>query len=94
MRHRDDLRGIDHAGQPGITQRRVSPERVSQTLGRELASRSASLGRPIALLIDDPYCDLYYTAQPPPEPVRYYDQVIYITSLSKSSGLAGERLFM
>ncbi len=71
---------------------RVYPERVYQDLGRALASRSASLGRPIALIVDDPYYDLYYSAQPPPEPARYYDQVIYITSLSKSSGLAGERI--
>ena len=71
---------------------RIYPERVYQDLGRALASRSASLGRPIALIVDDPYYDLYYTPQPPPESVRYYDQVIYITSLSKSSGLAGERI--
>ncbi len=71
---------------------RIYPERLLLDLGRALAQRSAQLGRPIPLVVDDPYHDLYYTAGPPPEPARFYDQVLYVTSFSKDSGLAGERI--
>jgi len=71
---------------------RIYPERIYQDLGRALASRSAALSRPVTLIIDDPYFDLYYTKAPPPEPTKWYDQTIYVTSLSKSAGLAGERI--
>ncbi|MDH3590273.1 MAG: aminotransferase class I/II-fold pyridoxal phosphate-dependent enzyme, partial [Planctomycetota bacterium] len=71
---------------------RIYPERVYTDLGRALATRSAQFSRPIYLIFDDPYYHLYYTQQPPPEPTRYYDQVLYVTSFSKDLGLAGERI--
>jgi len=71
---------------------RIWPERFWQELGRALAARSAALSRPIYLLFDDPYHHVYYTGSPPPEPMRYYDQVIYVTSFSKDLGLAGDRI--
>ncbi|MHC4549525.1 MAG: pyridoxal phosphate-dependent aminotransferase [Planctomycetota bacterium] len=71
---------------------RLFPEGVYRDLGRALAGRSAQLRRPIYLLFDDPYRFLYYTAEPPPEPARFYDQVLYISSFSKDLGLAGERI--
>jgi aspartate aminotransferase len=71
---------------------RIYPERFYQELGRALAGRSAALGRPIYVLFDDPYHFLYYTKTPPPEPARFYDQLLYITSYSKDLGLAGERI--
>jgi len=71
---------------------RVYPERSLRDLGRALAQRSAQLGRPILLVVDDPYRDLYYTPSPPAEAARFYDQVVYVTSFSKDCGLAGERI--
>ena len=71
---------------------RIYPERFWMDLGRALAARSAALSRPIDLIFDDPYRHVYYTAEPPPEPVRYYDQTIYVTSFSKDLGLAGDRI--
>jgi len=71
---------------------RIYPERFYQELARNLATRSAQLGRAIYLVFDDPYHHLYYTPEPPPEPARYYDQVLYVTSFSKDLGLAGERI--
>lgn len=71
---------------------RVYDERVFRDLGRALALKSAELSRPVILLVDDPYRELYYAPAPPPEPSRFYDQVVYVTSLSKDSGLAGERI--
>jgi len=70
---------------------RVYPERVYQELGRALAARSAANSRPVYLIFDDPYHALNYTGKTPPEPARYYDQVLYVTSFSKELGLAGER---
>jgi aspartate aminotransferase len=71
---------------------RIYPERFYQDLARALAIRSAQLSRPVYLIFDDPYHHLYYTAQPPPEPARSYDQVLYVSSFSKDLGLAGERI--
>ncbi|MDH3592804.1 MAG: pyridoxal phosphate-dependent aminotransferase [Planctomycetota bacterium] len=71
---------------------RIYPERTYLDLGRALAAKSAQLSRPIYLIFDDPYRHLYYTEQPPPEPARFYDQVLYVSSFSKDLGLAGERI--
>jgi aspartate aminotransferase len=71
---------------------RIYPERFYEELGRALALKSAQLSRPIYLIFDDPYRYLYYTEQPPPEPARFYDQVLYVGSFSKDLGLAGERI--
>jgi len=70
---------------------RVYPERTYRELGRALAGRSAANSRPIYLVFDDPYHALHYTGETPPEPARFYDQVLYVTSYSKELGLAGER---
>jgi aspartate aminotransferase len=71
---------------------RVYPDRVYQELGRALAARSAANSRPVYLIFDDPYHSLNYTGLPAPEPARWYDQVLYVTSFSKELGLAGERV--
>jgi len=71
---------------------RVYRERTWRDLGRALAGVSARLSRPIYLIFDDPYHHLWYTDAPPPEPARFYDQVLYVTSFSKDLGLAGERI--
>jgi len=71
---------------------RIYPEQTMMELGRALAARSAALSRPIYLIFDDPYNALYYTPEPPPEPARFYDQVLYVSSFSKDLGLAGERI--
>ena len=71
---------------------RIYPERTYRELGRALAARSAALSRPIYLIFDDPYYEIYYGEQPPPEPAQFYDQVLYVTSFSKDLGLAGERI--
>ncbi len=71
---------------------RIYPERFWRDLGRALAGRSAALSRPIYLIFDDPYHHLWFTDAPPPEPARFYDQVLYVTSFSKDLGLAGERI--
>ncbi|MHC4850022.1 MAG: pyridoxal phosphate-dependent aminotransferase [Planctomycetota bacterium] len=71
---------------------RVYPDRIYQELGRALAARSAANSRPIYLIFDDPYHSLNYTGKPSPEPARWYDQVLYVTSFSKELGLAGERV--
>jgi aspartate aminotransferase len=71
---------------------RVYPERFYQDLGRALAATSAKFSRPIYLIFDDPYHHLYYGDTPPPEPTRFYDQTLYVTSFSKDLGLAGERI--
>jgi aspartate aminotransferase len=71
---------------------RVYPDRIYQELGRALAARSAANSRPVYLIFDDPYHSLNYTGEKPPEPARWYDQVLYVTSWSKELGLAGERV--
>jgi len=71
---------------------RVYDERAFRDLGRALAQKSAELSRPVLLLVDDPYREIHYTPAPPPEPSRFYDQVVTVTSLSKDSGLAGDRI--
>jgi aspartate aminotransferase len=71
---------------------RIYPERTLMDLGRALAAASARFSRPIYLIFDDPYRALYYTDRPPPEPARYYDQLLYVSSFSKDLGLAGERI--
>jgi len=71
---------------------RIYPERFYRELGRALAVRSAGLSRPVYLIFDDPYHHLYFTADPPPEPARFYDQVLYVSSFSKDLGLAGDRI--
>jgi len=71
---------------------RVYPKRTYMDLGRALAQRSAANSRPIYLIFDDPYHALNYTGEPAPEPARWYDQVLYVTSFSKELGLAGERV--
>ena len=71
---------------------RIYPEKTMAELGRALAARSAALSRPIYLIFDDPYNAVYFTPKPPPEPARFYDQVLYVSSFSKDLGLAGERI--
>lgn len=71
---------------------RVYPDRVYQELGRALAARSAANSRAVYLIFDDPYHSLNFTGKTPPEPARWYDQVLYVTSFSKELGLAGERV--
>ena len=70
----------------------VYPERCFKELSRALTGKSEQQSRPIYLIFDDPYHYLCYTDAPPPEPARFYDQVLYVTSFSKDLGLAGERI--
>jgi len=48
--------------------------------------------RPIYLLVDEVYRDLYFTAAPPASPARFYPRTLVAGSLSKSCALTGLRL--
>lgn len=48
--------------------------------------------RPIYVLWDEVYRDLYYTAAPPPSLARFYPRTLVASSLSKSCALTGLRL--
>lgn len=48
--------------------------------------------RPIYVLWDEVYRDLYYTAAPPPSLARFYPRTLVAGSLSKSCALTGLRL--
>ncbi len=60
-------------------------------LAELLRKKSASYGRSILLLADEPYRELVYGA-PPVYPMAVYENTIVLYSFSKSLTLAGERI--
>ena len=60
-------------------------------LGDFLTAASTRIGREIVVLEDSPYDQLWFE-QPAPIFADYYPNSIYITSFSKTHGLAGERI--
>jgi aspartate/methionine/tyrosine aminotransferase len=57
-----------------------------------LASGLLRSPKPIYLLVDEVYRDLYYTAAPPVSAARFYPRTLVASSLSKSCALTGLRL--
>lgn len=69
---------------------RIWPERELARLAEGLLAQPSS--KPIYLLADEVYRELYYTAAPPPSPARFYPRTLVASSLSKSCALTGLRL--
>jgi aminotransferase len=68
---------------------RVWPADELEALARGLAGRS---GRPVYLLSDEVYRELYYGADRPTSISRYYSHTLVAGSLSKSNALTGLRV--
>lgn len=59
---------------------------------RKLAAGLSALPRPVYLLSDEVYSELYFTDAPPVSPARFYPRTMVAGSLSKSCALTGLRL--
>ena len=70
----------------------VYPENSLNELGDILSRKSKEHGRPIYLLMDEPYRKLVYDRIKVPDIFRYYSHVIVATSHSKDLNLPGERI--
>jgi len=70
----------------------VYPEGTLNELGAILSRKSAEHGRPIYLLMDEPYRKLTYGGIKAPDIFNCYSHVIAVTSHSKDLNLPGERI--
>ena len=73
---------------PGNPTGRVWPAEELAALARGLHGRE----RPVYVLADEVYRELYYTPEPPPSVARWHPHSLIAGSLSKSSALTGLRL--
>jgi aminotransferase len=73
---------------PGNPTGRIWPAEELEALARGLEGRE----RPVYVLADEVYRELYYTAEPPPSIARWHPHSLIAGSLSKSSALTGLRL--
>ena len=71
---------------------RVYPERSIQAVCDVLRAKSDQFGRPIVLLVDDPYRKIVYDGVQVPNIFDKYPFTMMATSFSKDLGLAGERI--
>lgn len=71
---------------------RVYSEQELNSFSDGLKEASASIGRPIYLISDEPYRKVTYGGVICPEITDCYDDTILITSHSKDLGLAGDRI--
>jgi aspartate aminotransferase len=71
---------------------RVYPERSVQAVCDVLREKSKQFGRPIVLLVDDPYRKITYDGVKVPNVFAKYPFTMMATSFSKDLGLAGERI--
>ena len=71
---------------------RVYPESSVKAVCDVLKKRSAEFGRPIVLLVDDPYRKIVYDGVRVPNVFAKYPFTMMATSFSKDLGLAGERI--
>ena len=71
---------------------RVYPQRSIQQVCDALAAKSREFGRPIVLLVDDPYRKIVYDGVCVPNVFAKYPATLMATSFSKDLGLAGERI--
>lgn len=60
-------------------------------LANILQRAGRKFGRPIYIIADEPYRDLYYTDHMP-EPISFYPNTILVTSFSKTLSIPGERI--
>ncbi len=70
----------------------VLDEACIMRLSSLLTERSAQIGRPIAILADEPYRELVYGDVQVPYIPNYYDHTLVCYSYSKSLSLPGERI--
>ena len=61
-------------------------------LAKLLTEKSAQFGHPIYIVSDEPYRELYYSADPFPFPANFYKDTIVTYSYAKSLSLPGERI--
>ncbi|MBF0169857.1 MAG: pyridoxal phosphate-dependent aminotransferase [Nitrospinae bacterium] len=61
-------------------------------VGALLAAKGAEYGRPIWLIMDEPYRKLLYPGFECPDPFGFHDHTILVTSHSKDLNLPGERI--
>ncbi|HOD37644.1 MAG TPA: pyridoxal phosphate-dependent aminotransferase [Candidatus Marinimicrobia bacterium] len=71
---------------------RVYGEDIFREIGRLLTEKSAEFGRPIYLLMDEPYKRIIFDGLQYRSPFRYYRHTILASSFSKDLSLAGERI--
>ncbi len=70
----------------------VYSEETLLRLCKLLTEKSQAFGRPVYLISDEPYRELYYGKVAPPFVTRYYDNTLVCYSFSKSLSLPGERI--
>ncbi len=61
-------------------------------VGALLARKGAEYGRPIWLIMDEPYRKLLYSGFSCPDPFGFHDHTLLVTSHSKDLNLPGERI--
>ncbi|MCB9831423.1 MAG: pyridoxal phosphate-dependent aminotransferase [Planctomycetes bacterium] len=61
-------------------------------LGKLIEAHAEKLGRPVYLVMDEPYRRIRYCDEPHPSVIRLCRYGIVVTSFSKELGLAGERI--
>jgi aspartate aminotransferase len=71
---------------------RVYPESSVNAVCDVLTKKSVEFGRPIVLLVDDPYRKIVYDGVRVPNVFAKYPFTMMATSFSKDLGLAGERI--
>ncbi len=71
---------------------RVYSEDIFREIGKLLAEKSAEIGHPIYLLMDEPYKKIIFDGIKYRSPFRYYRHTILASSFSKDLSLAGERI--
>lgn len=70
----------------------VYPEEILAELGRLLREKSATLGKAIYLISDEPYRRIIYDGVTCPSIFPLYPETLVVRSFSKELGLAGERI--
>jgi aspartate aminotransferase len=71
---------------------RVYSEVLLKNIGSLLQQTSRTSGRPIYLLVDEPYKKIIFDNRPYVSPLRFYRNTVLATSFSKDLSLAGERI--
>ncbi len=97
-----DLEAIDRAinsrtrvmliNSPNNPSGRIYREEEIRALAEILQHKSREYGRPVFLVMDEPYRFLAYDGIPVPPVMNFYDYTIVVSSFSKSLSIAGERV--
>ena len=97
-----DLEAIDRAinsrtrvlliNSPNNPSGRIYRKEEIRALAEILQHKSREFGRPVFLVMDEPYRFLAYDGIPVPPVMIHYDYTVVVSSFSKSLSIAGERI--